>query len=107
MKLVIAIVSNKDLPQVLAVTSAEGFPSTKIATQGQFLQSGQTTILYGVNDNRVDDLFELIKNNVTKRVLKETSVESTIEGSLLKKPVDVEEFGAVAFVINVEDFKKL
>ena len=52
-------------------------------------------------------MFDLIRNNVTKRVLKQTSVESTIEGSLLKKPVDVEEFGAVAFVINVEDFKKL
>lgn len=107
MKLVIAIVSNKDLGAVLSATSAEGFFSTKIATQGQFLQSGQTTILFGVEDSRVDCLFEIIEKNVTKRVLKQTSVESTIEGSLLKKPVDVEEFGAVAFVINVEEFKKL
>lgn len=107
MKLVIAIVSNKDLATVLSATSAEGFFSTKIATQGQFLQSGQTTILFGVEDSRVDCLFEIIEKNVTKRVLKQTSVDSTIEGSLLKKPVDVEEFGAVAFVINVEEFKKL
>lgn len=107
MKLVIAIVSNKDLSVVLSATSAEGFMSTKIATQGQFLQSGQTTILFGVEDDKVDTLFEIIEKNVTKRVIKKTSVESTIEGSLLKKPVDVEEFGAVAFLINVEDFKKL
>ena len=107
MKLVIAIISNKDLPGVLSATSTEGFPSTKIATQGQFLQSGNTTVLYGVDDDKVDTLFEIIENNVTKRVIKQTAVESTIEGSLLKKPVDVEEFGAVAFVINVEEFKKL
>lgn len=107
MKLVIAIVSNKDLGSVLSSTSAEGFMSTKIATQGQFLQSGQTTILFGVKDDEVDSLFEIIEKNVTKRIVRKTSVESTIEGSLLKKPVDVEEFGAVAFVINVEEFKKL
>ncbi|MCM1114196.1 MAG: cyclic-di-AMP receptor [Clostridium sp.] len=107
MKLVIAIVSNKDLTNVISATSADGFFSTNISTKGQFLESGQTTILFGVEDNKVDTLFEIIENNITKRVLKKAGVESTIEGSLLKKPVDVEEYGAVAFVINVEDFRKL
>lgn len=107
MKLVIVIMSNKDVGAVMSATGTEGFMSTKIATQGQFLQSGQTTVLFGVADEKVDTLLELIKNNVTNRVLKKTGVESTIEGSLLKKPVDVEEFGAVAFVINVEEFRKL
>ncbi|MGN0533835.1 MAG: cyclic-di-AMP receptor [Eubacterium sp.] len=107
MKLVITIVSNKDLANVLSSTSREGFFSTKIATAGQFLESGQTTILFGTEDEKVEKLFEIIEKSVTKRVLRKTGVESTIEGSLLKKPVDVEEFGAVAFVINVEDFRKL
>lgn len=107
MKLAIVILSNKDLPNVLAVTSTEGYQSTKIATAGQFLESGQTTVLYGVDDEKVEDLLELIKNNVTKRVVRREGVESTLEGSLLKQPVDVEEFGAVAFVIDVEQFRKL
>lgn len=107
MKMVIVIVSNRDVGTMISATSAEGFISTKIATQGQFLQNGQTTVLYGVEGSKVDTLFDIIEKNITKRVIKQTSVESTIEGSLLKKPVDVEEFGAVAFVINVEEFKKL
>lgn len=107
MKLVIVILSNKDVGKVLSATSTEGFISTKIATQGQFLQSGQTTVLFGVDDEKVEILFRIIENNITKRVLKKEGVESTIEGSLLNKPVDVEEFGAVAFVINVEEFRKL
>lgn len=107
MKLVIAIISNNDVSKVLGATSAEGFSSTKIATAGQFLNSGQTTVLFGVSEERVEELFGLIENNVTKRVLRQKGVESTIEGSLLKKPVDVEEYGAVAFVIDVEDFRKL
>lgn len=107
MKLLIAIVSNKDLATVLSATSVEGFFSTKISTAGQFLQDGQATILFGVQDERVDELYELIEKNVTKRVVRQKGVESTLEGSLLKKPVDVEEYGAVAFVIDVEDFRKL
>ena len=107
MKLVIAIISNSDVSKVLGATSADGFSSTKIATAGQFLQSGQTTVLFGVDESRVEELFEIIESNVTRRVLMEKGVESTIEGSLLKKPVDGEEYGAVAFVIDVEDFRKL
>ncbi|MGN1201938.1 MAG: cyclic-di-AMP receptor, partial [Eubacterium sp.] len=101
------IVSNKDLANVLAATSAEGFFSTKMSTAGQFLEGGHTTILFGVNDDKVDLLFDVLEKKVTKRIVRKTGVESTIEGSLLKKPVDVEEYGAVAFVVDVEQFRKL
>lgn len=107
MKLVIAIVSNKDLANVLAATSAEGYFSTKIATAGQFLEGGHTTILYGIEDDKVENLFDILEKNITKRIVRKTGVESTLEGSLLKKPVDVEEYGAVAFVVNVDEFRKL
>ena len=59
MKLVIAILSNSDLTNVLGSASAEGFSSTKIATSGQFLQNGQTTVLFGVEDEKVEELFGL------------------------------------------------
>lgn len=107
MKLVIVILSNKDLSKVVAATVEEGFFSTKISTQGLFLENGQTTILFGVQDDRVEDLLAIVENNVTKRVVRKVGVESTLQGSLLKKPVDVEEYGAVAFVIDVEQFRKL
>ena len=107
MKLVVSILSNKDVANVLSATSVKGYPSTKIATRGQFLENGQSTILYGVNEDKLDDLIDLIEKNITKRVIRKAGVESTIEGSLLNKPVDVEEYGAIVFVINVEDFKKL
>lgn len=107
MKLVLVIVSNRDLSQVLAATSAEGYFSTKVSTAGQFLEGGHTTILFGVDDDRVDALFDVLEKNITKRVVRKSGVESTLEGSLLKKPVDVEEYGAVAFVIDVDQFRKI
>ena len=88
MKLVIVIVSNKDLTNVLSSTIEEGYFSTKISTQGMFLENGQTTVLFGVKDDEVEKLFSIIEKNVTK-------------------PVDVEEYGAVAFVLDVDQFRKL
>lgn len=92
---------------MLAETGSEGFFSTKISTAGQFLEGGHTTVLFGVEEEKLEQLFSIIEKNVTKRVIRQKGVESTIEGSLLKKPVDVEEFGAVAFVIDVDQFRKL
>lgn len=85
MKLVIVIVSNKDLTNVLSSTIEEGYFSTKISTQGMFLENGQTTVLFGVKDEEVEKLFDIIEKNVTKRVVRHIGVDSTLQGSLLKK----------------------
>jgi uncharacterized protein YaaQ len=106
MKLVIAIVSNKDTDSVLSAVSLEGYFATKISTKGQFLVDGHTTILIGCQDNEVEKLFDILKNNSTKRVVTSQGVTSTASGSLLNQSVDVEEYGVVAFTIDVEDFQK-
>ena len=49
--------------------------------------------------------FDIIEKNVTKRVVRHIGVDSTLQGSLLKKPVDVEEYGAVEFVLDVDQFR--
>ena len=84
MKLVIVIVSNKDLTNVLSSTVEEGYFSTKISTQGMFLENGQTTVLFGVKDEDVEKLFDIIEKNVTKRVVRHIGVDSTLQGSLLR-----------------------
>lgn len=106
MKLVMAVVSNNDLENVLDGLAKNGFYATKISTVGQFLVGGHTAVIIGCDDEQVDTVYENIKNNVTKRTVKSAGVTSTITGSLLKQAVDVEEGGAVALTINVEDYKK-
>ncbi|MBR1762177.1 MAG: cyclic-di-AMP receptor [Eubacterium sp.] len=107
MKLVIAIISNTDTEKVTSAIAQKGYSSTKISTRGQFLVDGHTTLLIGCDDDKVTPLLEIMKNAATKRVVKSEGVTSTISGSLLNQAVDVEEYGIVAFVINIEEFFKL
>ena len=106
MKLVMAVISNKDVSKVLDAITKEG-SSSRISTTGQFLADGHTTLFIGTEDHKVEQLFDVLKKHVTKRVVRQAGVASTLEGSLLRQPVDVEEYGAVAFVINVDEFRKL
>lgn len=106
MKLIISIVSNKDVDTVLDLLGKSGFSATKVSTTGMFLESGHTCLFIGVENEKVETALEVLKGSVTKRVVRQHGVQSTITGTLLKQPVDVEEYGGVAFVIDVEDFVK-
>ena len=106
MKLVIIIATNNDAEKLLEAVAQNGYFATKISTSGQFLVDGHTTILIGCAEEKVERLYDILKNSVTKRVVKSLGVTSTLQGSLLKQAVDVEEGGAVAFTLDVEDFQK-
>ena len=106
MKLVMTIISNSDVEKVMDAVSNAGYFATKISTTGQFLVDGHTAVLIGCDDEKVPTLYEILKNNVTKRTVHTPGVKSTISGSLLNQAVDVEVGGAVAFTMNIDDFQK-
>lgn len=106
MKLVMTIISNNDTERVMTAVADNGYFATRISTTGQFLIDGHTAILIACADERVEKLYEVLKNNVTKRTIKSSGVTSTLHGSLLKQAVDVEEGGAVAFTMDIDKFEK-
>lgn len=106
MKLIITIVSNKDTENVLDKLSEARFSATRVSTTGQFLEGGHTCLFIGVDDAKVDEVFDVLQGAVAKRVVRQHGVKSTLQGTLLQQPIDVEEYGGVAFVIDVEEFKK-
>ena len=61
MKLIIAIVQDEDSSKLLSVLMQKGFGVTKLATTGGFLKAGNTTLLLGVDDQRIDDDDETLK----------------------------------------------
>ena len=63
MKLILAVVHNDDAPIVTSELNKAGYHSTKIASTGGFLSSGNTTFITGVEDNQVEGVVALISDN--------------------------------------------
>ena len=107
MKLVLAIVNNDDSGSVSAGLTREGYHVTKLATTGGFLMSGNTTFLVGVDDNRVDNIMEVIAEHSKKRSQMINTSTSFDTSTYATAPVEVTVGGATVFVLNVERFEKI
>ncbi len=102
MKLVFAIVNNDDSRAVGKALLAAGFYATKLASTGGLLSAGNTTFLTCVEENRLDELIQLIRSKSHKR---KKIVPMSMSGGEI--PVEVEVGGATVFVTDVERFEKL
>ncbi|MBQ5756282.1 MAG: cyclic-di-AMP receptor, partial [Erysipelotrichaceae bacterium] len=67
MKLIMAIVSNDDASSVISSLNAERYQVTRLATTGGFLRAGNTTIIAGTEDEKVDYCIELIGKESKRR----------------------------------------
>ena len=108
MKLIIAIVQDEDAGRLVNNLMQEGFSTTKLATTGGFLRAGNTTLLLGVMDEKVDAALGIIEKICRSRKQIATS-PAPIAGSAsayVPYPVEVVVGGATVFVLPVEDFKK-
>ena len=107
MKLVLAIVSNDDSSIVSSALNKENFQVTRLATTGGFLRAGNTTLIVGVDDDRVETCIEIIGNECKKRTEVVPSTASYDIGRYASFPVEVQVGGATIFVIDVDQFHKL
>ena len=64
MKMVIAVVSDDDGVALMDALNNEGFGATKLCSTGGFLKAGNTTVLVGTEDEKVDKVLEIIKKSV-------------------------------------------
>lgn len=109
MKLIIAIVQDEDASRLLGKLMAEGFGATKLATTGGFLRSGNTTLLAGVDDEKLDAAMSIIENTCKSRkqmAPMHTSVPGAGGMYVPAYPVQVTVGGATVFVLDVEQFHK-
>lgn len=107
MKLIFAIVSNDDSAKVQAALTKGGFSITKLATTGGFLMSGNTTLICGTDDEKVQQVIAIIGEHSKKRTQMVPSSASYGVGMYTSFPVEVQVGGATIFVTNVERFEKL
>lgn len=108
MKLVLAIVSNEDSNAVISTLMKSGFSVTKLATTGGFLKAGNTTLICGVDDDKVEKAISLIAERSRCRTQVVPSTVSSIDVGIYSSfPVEVTVGGATIFVLDVERFEKV
>lgn len=107
MKLIFAIVSNDDSSKVSKELTKSKFSVTKLATTGGFLMAGNTTFIIGTDDDKVEEVIEIIGKYSKKRTQMVPSSASYGVGMYTSFPVEVQVGGATVFVMNVERFEKL
>ena len=108
MKLIVAIVQDEDASRLVNSLMKDGFGVTKLATTGGFLRAGNTTLLVGVEDDKLDNAMSVIEK-VCKSRKQIASSPVTMGGSAgmyAPYPIEVTVGGATVFVMSVDQFVK-
>jgi uncharacterized protein YaaQ len=109
MKLIVAVVQDKDHRKVTDALLDRKYTFTNISTTGGLLREGNVTFLIGVDEDQVEDVIQIIGAHSKTREQLVNVFPPTIEpiGTCIPNPVRVQVGGATVFVLNVERFEKL
>jgi uncharacterized protein YaaQ len=109
MKLIIAIVQDDDAGELIDILTDTGFRVTKLATTGGFLKAGNTTLMIGVELEKVDEVLKVIEDECKTRdqIITSPSPVAGSTGVYVPYPVEVEVGGATVFVVDVDKFIKM
>ena len=108
MKLILAIIHDEDAHKLTTALNKNGIQVTKLASTGGFLRVGNTTMIIGVEDEKVDQALKIIQEKCqTKKqmTIANQPYTSSPEG-YVPYPIEVTSGGATVFVIDVEQFVK-
>ncbi len=112
MKMIYAIVHSEDGDSVTEALTAGGYIVTKLATTGGFLRRGNTTLLIGVEEEKVQDVIDIVIKESGKREqivynLPYSQTSGMPVSSYGAVPTTIDVGGATIFVIDVERFEKV
>lgn len=108
MKLIIAIIHDEDNRKVMDALNENGFIVTKLCSTGGFLKAGNTTLLIGVDEDKVQEVISIIekKSKMRKQMINSTPY-NTAGIPIMIEPIEITVGGATIFVTDVERFEKV
>ncbi|HHT9146912.1 MAG: cyclic-di-AMP receptor [Clostridiales bacterium] len=109
MKLVFAIVHDEDGYRVTDELNNIGFTATKLCSTGGFLKAGNTTLLVGIEEEKLNEVLAIIKNKSKsrKQAVNASTGSGGLRGMFIPYPVEVVVGGATVFVLDVARFEKV
>jgi uncharacterized protein YaaQ len=108
MKLIIAIVQDQDADRTIKAMNEAGFRVTRVASTGGFFRVGNTTLLSGVDDEKIDGVLSIFKTTCERRTRLIPAGPNIVESAAMMGAfVEVEVGGATVFVMDVEHFEQI
>lgn len=109
MKMIITIIHDEDSHKLVEKLYNAGFSSTKLASTGGLLRTGNTTLFIGVEEDQVDEVIEIIKATcqTTKRISLINPPTSAMPEGYMPYPIEVLVGGATLFVLDVDKYMKI
>jgi uncharacterized protein YaaQ len=104
MKLIISIVHRDDVDTLLKALTDAGHKATLISTTGGFLREGNATVFIGAENEHIEEILGLVKDNCHTRTRYLSPIVPVTEPSefYIPEPVELEVGGATVFVLDVE-----
>jgi uncharacterized protein YaaQ len=108
-KLVVAIVHNEDAGALVDRLLERDLRATRLHSSGGFLRQSNATILLGLEDDRVEEILQIIRDTCTSRTQIVNPMPPIMEPGefFLPYPLEVEVGGATVFVLPVERVERL
>jgi uncharacterized protein YaaQ len=108
LKLVVAVVHNRDKGRVVEDLIRNGFKFTIIGSTGGFLKEGNTTFLVGTDEEQKETLLRLVQQycQMREQMVNVLPPDATPVGPLVPNPIKVPVGGAIVFVLDVEQFER-
>ncbi len=109
MKLVVAIVHNEDAGALVDGLLERDYRATRLHSSGGFLKQSNATVILGVEDDQVEEVVGLVRENCTSRTQIVNPMPPIMEPGefFMPYPLEVEVGGATVFVLPVERFERL
>lgn len=109
MKLVLTIIHDEDAHKLVNHLARAGFISTKLASTGGLLKTGNTTLFVGVEKEKVNEVIDIIKDQckTTKKMSLINAPSTSIAEGFMPYPVEVTVSGATIFVVDVDKYIKI
>lgn len=109
MKLIVAIIQDEDSQKLVDRLTDENVSSTKLPSSGGFLREGNTTLLIGIEKEKVDFVIDIIRQECKSRtkVTATPMTTSWVSSIYIPQAIEVPVGGATIFVLDVAEFIKL
>lgn len=109
MKLIFAVVQGRDADRLLGALTQGGYRATQINSAGGFLRESNVTVLIGVDDAQVPDLYRIIKANCYTRTQYMNPLMPVMEPGefYMPNPIEVQVGGAAVFMFNVVHYERV